>query len=105
MAATQKTQPFYAIKSLADQAGPKAKAMNTSGSVFAETLVGRVVNMPFMMGDSSNVHDIGTFDPSMSTPGAANGGPPTDNAALRAETPISISEVMSGTFQLLNPEV
>ena len=94
--------PFYAIKSLADQAGPKAKAMNTSGSVFAETLVGRVVNMPFMMGDSSNVHDIGTFGPSVSTPSAANGGHPTDNAALRAETADGISTNMNGTFQLLN---
>ena len=39
--------------------GGNAFAMNTSGSVFSETLLGRVVNMPFMEGDSFNDHSAG----------------------------------------------
>lgn len=41
---------------LTNMVGGSANAMNTSGSVFAETLLGRVVNMPFMEGDSLNDH-------------------------------------------------
>ena len=44
---------------LSNMVGGNAFAMNTSGSVFSETLLGRVVNMPFMEGDSFNDHSLG----------------------------------------------
>ena len=44
---------------VSNMVGGNAFAMNTSGSVFSETLLGRVVNMPFMEGDSLNDHSLG----------------------------------------------
>jgi len=65
---------YYQVLQDVGMVSGNSLAMNISGSVFSETLLCRVVNMPFMEGDSYNVHEEeGTVSPvsSDSTPDVA----------------------------------
>ena len=55
---------YYQVLQDVGMVSGNSLAMNISGSVFSETLLCRVVNMPFMEGDSYNVHELeGTVSP------------------------------------------